>query len=125
MASPEQLQLETTTKGEHNPGPRNVIPCGNDTLLLESSTRTERPQEDGGYPDGGMQAWLVVLGAWCAMIPSMGLLNTIGVLHAWMAEHQLQGYSESNIGWIVSAYAFFLYIGGAQVGKCVATQIHA
>ena len=50
------------------------------------------------------------------MIPSMGWLNTIGVLQAWMSENQLQGYSESNIGWIISTYAFFLYIGGAQVG---------
>jgi hypothetical protein len=49
--------------------------------------------------------------------PSMGLLNTVGVLQAWVSEHQLHGYSESNIGWIFSAYAFFLYIGGAQVGK--------
>jgi MFS family permease len=50
-------------------------------------------------------------------IPSMGLLNTVGVLQAWVSEHQLHGYSESNIGWIFSAYAFFLYIGGAQVGE--------
>lgn len=46
----------------------------------------------------------------------MGLLNTVGVLQAWVTEHQLHGYSESNIGWIFGAYAFFLYIGGAQVG---------
>ncbi len=71
------------------------------------------------YPEGGPTAWSVVLGAWFAMIPSMGLLNTVGVLQAWVSEHQLQGYSESNIGWIFSAYAFFLYIGGAQVGECV------
>lgn len=69
------------------------------------------------YPEGGAQAWLVVVGAWCAMIPSMGLLNTLGVLQAWLSEHQLESYSESNIGWIFSAYAFFLYIGGVQVGE--------
>lgn len=69
------------------------------------------------YPEGGLSAWLVVFGAWCAMIPSMGLLNTIGVLQAWVAEHELKHYSESNVGWIFSTYAFFLYIGGAQIGK--------
>jgi MFS family permease len=47
----------------------------------------------------------------------MGLLNTVGVLQAWVSEHQLEGYSESTVGWIFSAYAFFLYIGGAQVGE--------
>ncbi|KAF9691359.1 hypothetical protein EKO04_010857 [Ascochyta lentis] len=83
------------------------------------NTELESLQYDGDeeeYPEGGATAWLVVLGAWCAMIPSMGLLNTVGVLQAWVSENQLHGYSESNIGWIFSAYAFFLYIGGAQVG---------
>lgn len=69
------------------------------------------------YPEGGLSAWLVVVGAWCAMISSMGLLNTLAVLHAWVGEHQLKHMSESNIGWIFSSYAFFLYIGGAQIGE--------
>ncbi|KAL4789505.1 major facilitator superfamily domain-containing protein [Aspergillus venezuelensis] len=68
------------------------------------------------YPEGGIQAWLVVLGAWCAMIPSMGLLNSLGTLHAWTSSHQLHDYSESSVGWIFGAYAFFLYVAGAQAG---------
>ncbi|KAL4940610.1 hypothetical protein BDV06DRAFT_223906 [Aspergillus oleicola] len=68
------------------------------------------------YPEGGIQAWLVVLGAWCAMIPSMGLLNSLGTLHAWTSSHQLQDYSESSVGWIFGAYGFFLYVAGAQTG---------
>ncbi|KAF7116909.1 hypothetical protein CNMCM5793_005539 [Aspergillus hiratsukae] len=71
---------------------------------------------DEKFPEGGLRAWLVVLGAWCAMIPGMGLLNTIGVLHAWTAEHQLAGYSASSIGWIFGAFSFFLNFGSAQVG---------
>ncbi|RJE25738.1 Oxalate formate antiporter [Aspergillus sclerotialis] len=68
------------------------------------------------YPEGGLRAWLVVFGAWCAMIPSMGLLNSLGMLHAWTSTHQLQECSESSIGWIYGAYGFFLYFAGAQVG---------
>ncbi|KAL4876837.1 major facilitator superfamily domain-containing protein [Aspergillus karnatakaensis] len=71
---------------------------------------------DIDYPEGGLQGWLVVFGAWCAMIPPMGLLNSLGTLHAWTATHQLQDYSESSIGWVFGAYAFFLYVSGAQVG---------
>ncbi|RDW58575.1 uncharacterized protein DSM5745_11266 [Aspergillus mulundensis] len=76
------------------------------------TAETEEPK----YPEGGLQAWLVVLGAWCAMIPSMGLLNSLGTLHAWTSSYQLTDYTESSIGWIYGAYAFFLYIAGAQVG---------
>ncbi|KKY30307.1 putative oxalate formate antiporter [Diaporthe ampelina] len=68
------------------------------------------------YPEGGRDAWLVVAGAWCAMIPSMGVLNTLAVLQAWVSEHELEGFSESTIGWVFSTYAFFLYFCGAQVG---------
>ncbi|PYH75554.1 MFS general substrate transporter [Aspergillus uvarum CBS 121591] len=68
------------------------------------------------YPEGWFEAWTVVLGAWCAMIPSMGLLNSLGILHAWTSKHQLVDYSESSIGWIYGAYGFFLYAAGAQAG---------
>lgn len=71
---------------------------------------------DEKYPEGGLQAWLVVLGSWCAMVPSMGLLNTISVLHAWTSTHQLSEYSESSVGWIFGVFSFFLYFAGAQVG---------
>ncbi|KAJ5382314.1 hypothetical protein N7517_000225 [Penicillium concentricum] len=68
------------------------------------------------YPEGGSKAWSVVLGAWCAMIPSMGLLNSLGALQPWTSTHQLKDYSESSIGWIYGTYTFFLFLGGAQFG---------
>lgn len=68
------------------------------------------------YPDGGLQAWLVVLGSWACMISSMGLLNTMAVLQARLSENELRHLPESTIGWILSSYAFFLYFCGAQVG---------
>ncbi|GFF59951.1 riboflavin transporter MCH5 [Aspergillus udagawae] len=50
------------------------------------------------------------------MVPSFGLLNTIGVLEAWLANNQLKDYSKASIGWIFSLYSFFLYFGSVQVG---------
>lgn len=87
-----------------------------DRNVVEDSLDT--PSEESlDYPEGGWEAWGVVLGAWCAMLPSMGLLNTIGVLHAWTSTHQLKDYSSFDIGWIFGSYAFFLYFAGAQAGK--------
>ncbi|CAD0092037.1 unnamed protein product [Aureobasidium vineae] len=68
------------------------------------------------YPEGGLEAWLVVLGSWCAMTAGMGLLNTIGTLHAWISTHQLSSYSSSSVGWIFSTFPFFLYFAGVQIG---------
>ncbi|OBT50769.1 hypothetical protein VE04_09065 [Pseudogymnoascus sp. 24MN13] len=68
------------------------------------------------YPEGGFKAWSVVLGAWCAMVPSMGLLNSLGTFQAWSSTHQLVDYSEFSIGWIYGTYTFFLFAGGAHFG---------
>ncbi|CAI6099509.1 unnamed protein product [Clonostachys chloroleuca] len=68
------------------------------------------------YPEGGLRAWMVVLGAWCAMIPSMGMLNSLAILEAWLSEHDLQGIPKSTTGWVLSTYAFFLFFCGAQIG---------
>ncbi|CAI7658986.1 unnamed protein product [Penicillium crustosum] len=78
--------------------------------------RISPESEHDQYPEGGLRAWSVVLGAWCAMIPSMGLLNSLGTLQPWTSTHQLKDYSESSIGWIYGAYTFFLFLGGAQFG---------
>jgi len=74
-------------------------------------------EADEGYPEGGTKAWLVVLGAWCAMIPSMGWLNSLAVLDAYIGDQELPNLPPSTVGWIFSCYAFCLYFLGAQVGK--------
>ena len=85
-----------------------------------SDSEKEQPDIHNGHydcPEGGWRAWSVVLGAWCAMVPSMGMLNTIGILDAWIGENQLEALPKSQTAWIVSLYAFFLYIGGSCAGK--------
>lgn len=68
------------------------------------------------YPDGGLHAWGVVLGAWCALVPAFGIVNTVGVLEQWISEHQLSQYPKSTVSWIFSLWIFFFYLGGVQVG---------
>jgi hypothetical protein len=89
------------TEGEYSSDPLNEMEQDSDLV----------------FPDGGWRAWSVILGSWCAMVPSFGLMNTIGVFEAWLADHQLKGYSKASIGWIFSLYMFFLYFGSVQVGK--------
>ncbi|KAK4032317.1 MFS transporter asaE [Parachaetomium inaequale] len=97
-----------------------AVQDGRQTLQRDGDTTdtsaAQNSQCDSTYPEGGLQAWLVVFGAWCAMISAMGLLNTLAVLQAWVSEHQLQGMPESAIGWIFSTYGFFIYFCGAQIG---------
>lgn len=73
-----------------------------------NSDTEENPEE---FPNGGWQAWGVVLGSWCGMVPSFGLLNSVGVLQAWLANNQLKDYSDFSIGWIFGVFNFFLCYG--------------
>jgi len=62
----------------------------------------------------GLKVWSSILGAYCAKNPSIGLMNGLGTLQAWISTHQPEYYSESSIGWILGAYTFFFVAAGAQ-----------
>jgi hypothetical protein len=92
--------------------------------------RKERASADGP-PEGGFQAWIVVLGAWCCSFCCYGWINSecrtwssaiffqsptdrsvsnkgIGVFQAYYETHQLKNYSSSTISWITSLEIFFM-----------------
>ncbi|KAI1080023.1 major facilitator superfamily domain-containing protein [Whalleya microplaca] len=68
------------------------------------------------YPEGGLAAWLVVLGAWCGLTASLGLYNSTGVLEAYISREILPQQSPSTIGWIFGIYSFMTFFCGTQVG---------
>ena len=115
-----QLQVRCTEIDPRYARPLDVSACaGRRALTLEIGLDPPHAPygDDNDYPEGGLEAWLVVLGAWCAMVPTMGMINTFGVLQAWVAQHQLAGYSEPSVGWIFSIHAFVVYFAGAQAGS--------
>jgi hypothetical protein len=46
-------------------------------------------------------------------------LNSTGILQAWLFEHQLYGYAESQVAWIFSVFAFLFFFGGLGVGMYI------
>lgn len=61
------------------------------------------------YPEGGIKAWLVVFGSWCALFSSLGIMNTMGAFHEHISTHQLAAYKIGTVGWIFSLYAFLTF----------------
>jgi MFS family permease len=99
---------------QHEPASEKATPYDQP---LSGETTPSTPDHDlDDYPEGGLEAWLVVLGSWAAMAGSMGSLNFLGSLHAWISTHQLSTYSSSSVGWIFSTFPFFLYFAGVQIG---------
>lgn len=68
------------------------------------------------YPEGGWEAWLCILGSFMGLVAALGMMNSVGVYHSYLAEHQLRGYSESTISWIFSMYIFLSFFCGLQIG---------
>lgn len=82
----------------------------------EDNSTTSHNDDEVTYPEGGLGAWSVVLGSFMGLVASLGMMNTVGVYHSYIAEHQLAGYTESSISWIFSMYVFLSFFCGLQIG---------
>jgi MFS family permease len=122
--SPETSGVDTTTQCQQHQLPisaylavAHCAPTDEEkarVALSPSSTQTEKDESD--YPEGGLRAWLVVLGSFCGMIAGFGYMNTIGIYQAYISTHQLSEYDESSIGWIFSVYVFLSFGCGISIG---------
>ncbi|KAB8070000.1 putative MFS monocarboxylate transporter [Aspergillus leporis] len=79
-------------------------------------SRVTTDADGNTYPEGGLEAWLVVFGSFAGLFASLGLVNTIGTFQAYLENHQLQDYSSGSTGWIFGMYAFLTFFCGVQIG---------
>ncbi|OBT64393.1 hypothetical protein VE03_05739 [Pseudogymnoascus sp. 23342-1-I1] len=73
-------------------------------------------EDENFYPEGGLQAWLVVFGSLCSLLAALGVMNTLGSFQAYISRNQLKDYNEGQIGWIFSVYACLAFGFGVIVG---------
>ncbi|KAJ5937938.1 monocarboxylate transporter [Penicillium verhagenii] len=76
-----------------------------------------KPSWTNDAPDGGATAWLVVLGAWCALFCTFGWINSVGTFQDYYETSLLSQYSSSTIAWIPSLEIFFMFAMGPIVGQ--------
>lgn len=74
---------------------------------------------ENNIPNGGSKAWLVVFGAFCANITTVGFINTTGTIQEYLMTHQLKDYSDSSVGWVFSLFNFLMYFGSIQTGPFI------
>lgn len=68
----------------------------------------------GPPPDGGLRAWLVVVGSAFSIFCVLGLVTGAGQFQAYYLAHQLAGYTQSTVAWLASIQ-ITLTFGGAVV----------
>lgn len=66
------------------------------------------------YPEGGREAWLVVLGGWFGLFCTFGLVTCVGVFLEHYQTGPLADYTPSAISWITSLQVFF-QVGGSAI----------
>ncbi|KAI9830253.1 MAG: hypothetical protein M1819_005780 [Sarea resinae] len=84
---------------------------------LEKAAAPPHPMHPSAFPDGGLEAWLVVMGAFCCLFCSFGWINCIGVFQEYYQTHQLKDFSSSTVSWISSLETFMMFLGGPIIGK--------
>ncbi|KAF5608294.1 major facilitator superfamily transporter [Fusarium subglutinans] len=80
-------------------------------------TNPEQPKPDNGFPDGGLKAWTVVIGAFCGLFVSFGWTNCVGVFQAYYEANQLQDLSPSTVSWIPALSMFMMFITAPFIGR--------
>ncbi|KAI1849994.1 hypothetical protein JX265_003367 [Neoarthrinium moseri] len=82
----------------------------------ESHVGADVTKDDDTLPDGGLHAWLQVLGSFCLYWNTWGMLNTFGVYQTYYQDGPLRDMSPSAISWIGSIQSFLLLFVGVISG---------
>ncbi|KAF9876948.1 MFS monocarboxylate [Colletotrichum karsti] len=93
---------ETTLTPGSNPDPETQSPAPATT------------SDPGPVPDGGLEAWLQVLGSWVVLAATWGLVNTFGVYQTYY--EQTLNATPSAISWIGSLQGALLMMVGPISG---------
>jgi hypothetical protein len=102
-------------KGEVNPpssptsGPQTLSDLARPPLFSNVSFVGRADEEKDDFPEGGVRAWSVVLGAFCGTFCVFGIINSTAILLDYFSANQLKGESPSQIGWIFGLALFLTF----------------
>ncbi|KAL2127318.1 hypothetical protein VTI74DRAFT_10931 [Chaetomium olivicolor] len=86
------------------------------TTTTTAPDRSSPPPPSDPIPDGGLKAWLQVLGSAAILVNTWGVINTFGVFQAYYETDLLRQHSSSAISWIGSIQAGLLFLVGVVAG---------
>ena len=96
------------------PAPSGIVDAEKST---NNRTTDSSDDDDEDFPEGGLRAWLVVFGSFCAMFMVFGIVNSTGAFQDYFSSNQLRGYSSAQIGWIFSLNLFLVFLCGIYSGR--------
>ncbi|TNY24175.1 putative monocarboxylate transporter [Rhodotorula diobovata] len=89
---------------------RGLSPSASPGLALEAAEAAAAP------PDGGLRAWLNVLGGFLVLASSFGVVNALGAFQAYYEHFLFPHKSSSEIAWIGSAQLCLFFLCALVAG---------
>lgn len=94
------------------------------SLNGESENLMYRSEKDPGkFPDGGLEAYTVVLGSFVGLIIDFGLANSLGAIESYVSLNQLKNVNQVSVSWIFSLHLGVMYFGGVFLGPCLISTV--
>lgn len=106
---PEKRSIEALSVEDGPPDPSS----------LPASETTERTPDLSDFPEGGLEAWLVVFGGFCAQFCTFGVINCVGVFVEYYVSGPLKMYDASQVSWITSVQTFFMIFSSTFVSLTI------
>jgi predicted MFS family arabinose efflux permease len=104
----------------HNDRPLTAPEDGNTQEVMEKQAEVvlARPNvhDMSSVPNGGLKAWLQVVGGFFVLFNTWGILNTFGAYQTYYESGDLFTQSSSAISWIGSIQAFMVQLFGLLSG---------
>ncbi|CAH2352742.1 probable transporter Mch4p [[Candida] railenensis] len=84
-------------------------------ISLNLMYQSEKNPEE--FPDGGTEAYIVVLGSFIGLIIDFGIANSLGAIESYVSSNQLKDVSQTSVSWIFSLHLGVMYFGGVFFGS--------
>ncbi|KAF5382811.1 hypothetical protein D9757_007269 [Collybiopsis confluens] len=88
-----------------------------DSLVSTSAAGAATLVSQPDVPDGGLRAWLIVLGTSFSTLSSFGYINSWGVFQSYYEETLLKDHSPSDIAWIGSIQICLVFLPALISGR--------
>ncbi|KAJ8067614.1 hypothetical protein OCU04_003224 [Sclerotinia nivalis] len=89
---------------------------GDDSEIITEELPRVAPNPHADIPNGGVVAWLQVVGSFFLFFNSWGIVNMFGAFQTFYESDLLSHESPSNVSWIGSIQAFLLLLVGVITG---------
>ncbi|EKM55122.1 uncharacterized protein PHACADRAFT_255520 [Phanerochaete carnosa HHB-10118-sp] len=117
---PERGDDEKTVRGEQLEPAYGAKKCEEDGVCsdeVQTRDNVVGASADDDFPDGGLRAWMVVLGCALGNASTFGYVNAWGIFQTYYQQTLLKDSSPSTIAWIGSIQYAFTFMPGLFMGQ--------